>query len=67
MESSINTRIEAELALRFEDRMDVGLISTGLVSLWQEIDAVLYPSSVNAGLPRFINAVFILPLKPIPG
>ncbi len=66
MESSINTRIEAELALRFEDRMDVGLISTGLVSLWQEIDAVLYPIIGQRGVAALYQRSLYLTAQTYP-
>lgn len=43
MESNASSPIEAEFARRFEDKMDVELIANVVVSVWQEIDAVLCP------------------------
>lgn len=66
MESSVSIRIETELAHRFEDRMDVGLISTGLVSLWQEIDAVLYPIIGQRGVAALYQRSLYLTAQTYP-
>jgi hypothetical protein len=43
MERSADSPIEVEFARRFLDQMDTELITNALVSMWQEIDAVLCP------------------------
>lgn len=60
MESSVSDRIEAELARRFEDKMEVELIANDLVSLWQEIEVVLCPIIGQRGVAALYQRCFHL-------
>ncbi|MCP8688246.1 hypothetical protein [Marinobacterium sedimentorum] len=66
MENSVSSRIEAELAHRFEGRMDAGLIAAALVTLWREIDIVLNPIMGKRGVAALYQRSLYLAAQTYP-